>query len=381
MKRYGILQQLIALVWLAVLSSAGPRAQAAGATAADQKPLSAPPQTGAQLFQSACAACHGLDGKGAPQSVVGFDVPLPDFTDCAFASAEPDPDWFAVIHEGGPVRGLDRHMPAFGSVLSAAEISLAIGHVRTFCTEAWPRGDLNLPRAFFTEKAFPENEAVWTTSVTTRPGTEWGNVFIYEQRLGARNQFEINAPIDFIEGADGQWVRGLGDVGIAFKRVLHASAQSGRIVAAGAEVVFPTGKESLGLGGGDTVFEPFAMWGQVLPGNSFIQVHGGAELPAHPDRTSRELFLRSAIGTTFAQDRGFGRAWTPQLEVLWARPQDESSEWDLVPQVQVTLSKLQHVMVAVGARVPLTQRDERHPRALVYLLWDWFDGGFFDFWK
>jgi mono/diheme cytochrome c family protein len=381
MRRHGVLQQLIALVWLAVLSSVGPHAQAAGATAAGQKALSAPPQTGDQLFQSACVACHGLDGKGAPQSVVGFDVPLPDFTDCAFASAEPDPDWFAVIHEGGPVRGLDRHMPAFGSVLSAAEISLAIGHVRTFCTGAWPRGDLNLPRAFFTEKAFPENEAVWTTGVTTRPGTEFSNVFVYEQRLGARNQIEINAPIDFIEGADGQWARGLGDVGIAFKRAIHASAQSGRIVAAGVEVVFPTGKESLGLGGGDTVFEPFAMWGQVLPRNSFIQVHGGAELPAHPDRTSRELFLRSAVGTTFAQDRGFGRAWTPQLEVLWARPQDGSSEWDLVPQVQVTLSKLQHVMVAVGARVPLTQREERHPQALVYLLWDWFDGGFFDFWK
>ena len=379
MSRPLVLQQLIALIWLTVASSAAPRAQATAAT--DHQPSNAPSRTGEQLFEAGCAACHGVDGKGALRSAVGFDVPLPDFTDCAFATAEPDPDWFAVIHEGGPVRGLDRHMPAFGSVLSTAEISLAIGHVRTFCTEAWPRGDLNLPRAFFTEKAFPENEAVWTTGLTTRGGTAVNNVFIYEQRLGARNQIEITAPIDFIEGADGQWTRGLGDVGVAFKRVLNTSLPSGRIVAAGAEVVFPTGKESLGLGGGDTIFEPFAMWGQLLPRNSFFQLHGGAELPAHPDRTSRELFLRSAVGTTFAQDRGFGRAWTPQLEVLWVRPQGESSEWDLVPQVQVTLSKLQHVMLSVGARVPLTQRQERHPQGLFYLLWDWFDGGFFDFWK
>jgi hypothetical protein len=53
----------------------------------------------------------------------------------------------------------------------------------------------------------------------------------------------------------------------------------------------------------------------------------------------------------------------------------------VVPQIQVTLSKLQHVMVAVGARLPITQREDRHPEGLVYLLWDWFDGGFFEFWK
>ena len=62
-------------------------------------------------------------------------APLPDFTDCAFATAEPDPDWHAVVHEGGPIRGLDRHMPAFGDALSPDEIALAVGHLRTFCKE------------------------------------------------------------------------------------------------------------------------------------------------------------------------------------------------------------------------------------------------------
>ena len=118
-------------------------------------------------YRAACATCHGPDGRGSAKSVVGFDVPLPDFSDCAFATAEPDPDWEAVVHEGGPIRGLDRHMPAFGDALSRDDIALAVGHVRTFCTEAaWPRGDLNLPRAFFTEKAFPENESVWVTTFT-----------------------------------------------------------------------------------------------------------------------------------------------------------------------------------------------------------------------
>jgi hypothetical protein len=304
------------------------------------------------LYRTACATCHGPDGKGSPRSVVGFEAPLPDFSNCSFATGEPDPDWFAVVHEGGPVRALDRHMPAFGDALSSDDIRLAISHVRTFCPDpAWPRGDLNFPRAFFTEKAFPENEAVWTL-----------------------------APVSAQRGASGEWSRGFGDVALAFKRTLHARMPRGQISAAGLEVILPTGKESSGLGNGDTVFEPFAMWGQMLPRNSYWQVHAGIQLPSD-SKAPREAFLRSAVGTTVAGDRGFGRAWSPQVEVLWARPERGRSEWDVVPQLQVTLSKLQHVMLAAGVRVPITQRDERRPQVLVYLLWDWFDGGFFEMWR
>ena len=38
--------------------------------------------------------------------------------------------------------------------------------------------------------------------------------------------------------------------------------------------------------------------------------------------------MRTAVGNSFMQDRGFGRAWTPMIELLWARPEAESSEWD-----------------------------------------------------
>jgi hypothetical protein len=348
---------------------------------AAQGPLPSP-RTGEDVYRAACATCHGPDGRGSPKSVVGFDIALPDFSDCAFATAEPDPDWSAVVHEGGPVRGLDRHMPAFGDALSPEDIALAVGHLRTFCKQrAWPRGDLNLPRAFFTEKAFPENESVWATTITRRGERSVGNELIYERRLGARNQIEVNAPVSFQQNAAGQWNRGLGDVAFAFKRTLYASMRTGGIGAAGLEVILPTGKEELGLGNGDTIVEPFAMWGQILPRNSFLQLHGGAELPSDSTKGVREAYLRTAAGTTFAQNRGFGRAWSPQIEVLWARPQGGASEWDVVPQVQVTLSKLQHVMVAAGLRIPVTQREERPRQGLIYLVWDWFDGGFFEFWK
>jgi hypothetical protein len=338
--------------------------------------------TGEDVYRAACVTCHGPDGTGSPKSVVGFAAPLPDFSDCAFSTAEPDPDWHAVVHEGGTVRGLDRHMPAFGDALSPDDIALAIGHLRTFCKEpAWPRGDLNLPRAFFTEKAFPENESVWVTTFSGRGEKSVGNDLIYERRLGARNQIELDAPINFQQQASGQWSRGLGDLAVAFKRTVYASVRTGGIAAAGLEVVLPTGNEQLGLGNGYTVFEPFAMWGQILPRNSFFQVHGGVELPSDSTKGTREMYLRTALGTTLAQDHGFGRAWSPQVEVLWARPARGASEWDVVPQVQVTLSKLQHVMVAAGVRLPLTQREERPAQALVYLLWDWFDGGFLEFWE
>ena len=66
------------------------------------------PRSGAELYRTACAACHATDGTGSPRSLVGFDLPLPDFTDCAFSTVEPDLDWLAVTHDGGPARGFDR---------------------------------------------------------------------------------------------------------------------------------------------------------------------------------------------------------------------------------------------------------------------------------
>jgi hypothetical protein len=32
-------------------------------------------------------------------------------------------------------------------------------------------------------------------------------------------------------------------------------------------------------------------------------------------------------------------------------------------------------------RIPVTERSERHPQVLMYLLWDFFDGGLFDYWR
>lgn len=354
---------------------------ALGLGSAHAQPAPPSPKSGAELYRAACAACHGADGRGAPASSIGRSIEPPDFTVCSFATPEADADWMAVVHEGGPVRAFDRMMPSFKEALSLDEIASLVSHLRTFCTDRrWPRGDLNLPRPLVTEKAFPENEAVVTTTVDVEGDGGVGNQFLYERRIGSRGQIEIALPLDFRERSAGGWSRGIGDIAIAFKHVVAHSVARGSIVSAGGEVVLPTGSESNGLGGGATVLEPFATVSQMLPRNAFLHVHAGLEAPLGADDRHKEVFWRAAIGKTYTE--GWGRAWSPMIELLAAREigAGEGVAWDVLPQMQVTLSTRQHVVLNGGVRVPLNQREGRGAAVMVYLLWDWFDGGFFSGW-
>ncbi len=53
---------------------------------------------------------------------------------------------------------------------------------------------------------------------------------------------------------------------------------------------------------------------------------------------------------------------------------------DVVPQVQFSLNTRQHVLASVGVLLPATRTTGRSARLLVYVLLDWFDGGFFEGW-
>jgi mono/diheme cytochrome c family protein len=345
-------------------------------------PLAAAAQSrsGPELYAWACAACHRDDGRGQPRDRVGFATSLPDFTDCSFATPETDGDWAAIVSHGGPVRAFDRRMPAFGEVLSAAEIQRVLDHIRGFCGAArkWPRGELNLPRALVTEKAFPENEALLTVAGT---GDEVSTAAVYERRLGSRTQFELVVPFAAAQG-ESSWSQGLGDMAIAFKHVLHHRVERGTILSAAAEVTLPTGSESRGLGSGVTIVEPFVAFGQILPRDSFLQLQGGVELPSDTERGDREAFWRAAFGRSFLE-HGYGRSWSPTVELVGAAELTSGghTSWDVVPQLQVSLSRRQHILVSAGVRVPLNGRNERGSAFLSYLLWDWFDGGFFDGWR
>ena len=343
------------------------------------------PATGREIYEAACANCHGSDGTGAPKSRVGFDTPLPDFSSCNFASREPTADWVAVAHQGGPVRGFGRVMPAFGGLLTPDELERAIDYIRGFCgSDDWPRGELNLPRAMFTEKAYPEDEAVWTTTVPAEGNAAVMNELVYERRFGARNQLEVVAPFGFRDvsaaGEPANWNGGLGDMALGWKRVLFHGLESGSILSLTGEVILPTGDESDGFGSGTATFEPFLSYGQILPNGAFLHAQAGAEIPATDDRTE-EGFWRAGLGKTFTSG-AWGRAWSPMIEVLGSRELESgaTTHWDLVPQLQMTLNTRQHVMGNVAVRIPVNDTDVRQTEVLVYVLWDYFDGGFFAGW-
>lgn len=167
----------------------------------------------------------------------------------------------------------------------------------------------------------------------------------------------------------------------AYKHVLFDSLASGSIVSAGGEIKLPTGKESEWLGGGVTVFEGFGTFSQILPSDGFLHAHAGIEAPSNRARAPKEAFWLVAAGKSFMEG-GWGRAWSPMVELLGAREleQDTEPEWDVLPQMQVSLSTRQHVLLNVGVRVPVNERGSRPRSVLVYLLWDWFDGGLFSGW-
>jgi mono/diheme cytochrome c family protein len=340
-------------------------------------------RTGADVYRAACQACHGPDGRGAPKSQVGFAVALPDFTDCGFATPEADADWFAIVHNGGPVRAFDRRMPAFGGALSESEIRAVIRHLRSFCAErGWPPGDLNFPRALVTEKAYPENEALLTIAVNRTGGTALTTAAIYERRIGARSQWELIVPVEARRAAAGsEWAGGVGDIGAAIKHVLAHDGDRGSIVSAGAELLLPTGRREAGRGKGVAIVEPFVAAGQALPRDLFVQAHAGIELPVDRAKGNREAFWRVAAGRTFFYHR-FHREWTPMLELAAARElaDGERTLWDAVPQVQLSLSRRHHVLVSGGLQIPMNERRARGATFRMYLLWDWFDGGFLSGW-
>ena len=184
-------------------------------------------------------------------------------------------------------------MPAFGEALSNIDLSKVIQHIRGFCSDgAWPRGELNLPRPLVTEKAFPENEAVYTATIAAANAAVRQRV-LYERRLGARTQWEVVVPVDVQESETAGWQRGSETSRSRSSTCVHHSLEAGRFSAPRRKWSFPTGKEQLGLGKGDTIFEPFVAFGQILPSDSFLQVQAGLELSSDRGTAPTEGLLAS----------------------------------------------------------------------------------------
>lgn len=333
--------------------------------------------TGEHIYKTACVACHGPDGKGMPTSISAFEKPdsFPDFTRCDQTTAELDNDYRAVIVHGGQYRGFSQIMPSFKQALTPQQINKVIGYLRQFCDPAgWPRGELNLPRAMVTEKAYPEDEEVISTAVnaTGAPGSE--THIIHEQRFGKKNQIEVDVPINF-QDENHTWYGGVGDTTFGVKRVMFSSLRRGSIMALQGSVLVPSGNRARGFGSGTTTFETFAAYDQLFH-NTSIQTQFGADLSRHTDIAPQSIFFNTAIGQTIMADRGLGRAWTPMFEFLAQRDlmDGAKTDWDVLPQMQVTISHRQHIRGDLGVRVPVSNTAGRAVQLQLYLLWDWQDG-------
>jgi len=105
------------------------------------------------------------------------------------------------------------------------------------------------------------------------------------------------------------------------------------------------------------------------------------EIPFNRSKAANEAFLRVAFGRSI-NFKPWGRTWSPMVEVLAAKElvSGEKIIFDLVPQIQVTLNKRQHIFFNAGIRLPLNETAGRSFTLLAYVIWDWFDGGFFEGW-
>src|SRR6202158_3645112 len=230
-------------------------------------------KNGQKIYNGGCIACHGSEGKGAPIASTVFKRPdtFPEFTDCAATTPEANSAWKAVIVHGGPSRGFSQIMPAFGDLLTDAEINDVIAFMRALCKNVhhFPLGELNLPRALVTEKAFPENEIVISTVASASGAPTWTTDIIDERTIfDARTQLETDVPVNYAD-QEHNWTAGLGDITVALKREMFSSLRTGSILSLQGGILLPTGDSKRGFGAGTTQFEPFAAFDQLFKENTF----------------------------------------------------------------------------------------------------------------
>ena len=91
----------------------------------------------------------------------------------------------------------------------------------------------------------------------------------------------------------------------------------------------------------------------------------------------RAYYLRTAIGKTFARkadSAAAGRRWSKFIADR-DLVSGAATNWDVVPEIQIPLSKRMHILGNVGFRIPANNTADRQKQVMFYVLWDWVDGG------
>ncbi|MBI4420037.1 MAG: cytochrome c [Gemmatimonadetes bacterium] len=302
---------------------------------------------GQALYRAWCGSCHGDDGRGGSKAITRLEVPAADLASCAISSAEPEDRWVDIVREGGAAFGLSLDMPAFGENASVEQIRAIVRYTRSLCGDrAWPPGELNFPRPFLTEKAYPENEAVLVAR-----GRE--QALLYERRIGPRLQVE----------GEVRTVLDGGDVFAGITAALKYNAwhrlEARALASFGIEVAPAIGRQA------EWEIEPFLAFGANVGGAIVVQGEALA------------TFEGGLAGGTLRLGAGreLGRI-VPMVEGGWTIPRAGVGQTlTLVPQVWFQLSRLGHVAGSVGVEWPVAGPQPRgDPRLVAFLLWDFGDG-------
>ena len=234
-------------------------------------------------------------------------------------------------------------------MLGPESILQLVRYTKTFCRDGrWPSGNLNFPRAIFTKKAFPEDEAILHPVVShgREANLRTRTDLAYARRVGRRSQVEVAFAAESVDAFTGLKT-GIGDVHLEAKHVLYANARQPLIVSAGLEAAVPTGSRRWGFGEGTTVFEPFAAVGSAWRG-WFIQGELRALLPTKrfPLEPVRHVqYGLAALRPLSASPAG----WTVGTEV-----NGTDRNTSVTPQVQKGLTRTGSLIAAFGVRLSLT---------------------------
>jgi mono/diheme cytochrome c family protein len=252
---------LLAALLCASLATLG---RAAAESAGAQR---SPQRSGAELYHQACATCHGVDGRGAPGAQVGFDTPLPDFTDCSFSTREPDDDWFAITHAGGPVRAFDEMMPAFGDALREDDIERVLATFVAFVRSALAAGRSQSAARCSRKRS---SRRLVVDAVALEDLTDRG-----QARLRKRWRAESIRLIVPWRQQNDDWGEASGDIGFGMSGC--CSTASGQAASsAPARAVRSSGDEQDGFGSGHFLFG--RSWcSAIIAVVGFFQLHAGAE--------------------------------------------------------------------------------------------------------
>lgn len=326
---------------------------ACGALWACSLSAQSPSDSGAALYAAWCARCHGADARGTPAASVRTDVPPADLASCPVSTAETDDQWVGIVTRGGAAFGLSLDMPAYGEGATAEQIRMVVRYVRSLCRErGWPPGELNFPRPFLVEKAFPENEIIVAAHGRAQD-------LIYERRIGRRAQLEsvLSTVFDSLD-------RPFDGVTLALKYNVWHNLEHRALASVGLEATPALGRRDR------WEVEPFAAAGIERAG--FVlqgEVLGGWEETEGLSGAS----MRLGIG------REAGR-FVPMVEAGWDLPREGSQRLALYPQVWIQLSRLGHIAASLGAEVPVVGPERRRSTLVGFLLWDFADGPLFRGW-